>query len=505
MNINNSLGEINNISKNYTIPDWYKIAIQTSIDGYLLLNTKGDILDANQAYCNMTGYNRNELLKMNLADLDIELVNDPNRLPVRIMESQLLNSLMTEKIHRRKDGKVIYIIMSFQYIDMSNGLFFCIHKDITEQKRLQQQLMESEELYRSLIKLGGRIGEAVTMTQNVNNVEGIQTFVSDEWIRITGYSKEELLGMSAFDFVKPGYEEFALEKYRQKIMGESEPNHYEIFIIKKNGHSIPIEITSAYTTYHGKAAVVAYIRDITTRKKLEAELAKYQNNLENIVRKKTAKLENEIEQRKQIELKLENQIEKKIDFTRALVHELKTPLTSLIPCSEALQSILKQKQEPQYSYIRNINISAKRLSRRVDELLDLAKSEAGVLKLNCHLFDPNNMIKETVDSINYSYINKDYSIIIDIPVKPPKIKADKERLSQVIYNLIDNAIKYSPSGSSILIKASEEDPWLRIEVSDSGIGISKKISNIYFNHINDSVEAPTTLAGLVWGCLFQNR
>ena len=144
--------------------------------------------------------------------------------------------------------------------------------DITERKRAEEKLQESEERYHALVSLRGEVGEAVIMLQDTEQGDGIQTFVSDEWCRITGYSKKELLGMSLFDLLHPEHRQASLERHKKKMKGESIPGLFEMSIIRKDGTEVPIELTSAYTTYQGERANVAFIRDITERKRMEHDL-----------------------------------------------------------------------------------------------------------------------------------------------------------------------------------------------------------------------------------------
>ncbi|MDP2916406.1 MAG: PAS domain S-box protein, partial [Dehalococcoidia bacterium] len=107
------------------------------------------------------------------------------------------------------------------------------------------------------------------MLQDEALKEGVQVFCNETWPRITGYSDKELMNMSFFDLVHPKDRENSLTRHRRKISGKSMPGLFEITIIRKDGTEVPVETTSAYTTYQGKPANVAYIRDITERKQQE--------------------------------------------------------------------------------------------------------------------------------------------------------------------------------------------------------------------------------------------
>jgi len=145
-------------------------------------------------------------------------------------------------------------------------------QDITERKQAEKTLKESEERYRSLVNLGGTVGEAIIMLQDTEQGDAIHTFVSKEWPHITGYSRKELFGMSLSDLLHPKYRQNSHNRHERKVSGETIPELFEMSIIRKDGAKVPIELTSAYTTYKGERANVAFIRDITKRRKMEKRL-----------------------------------------------------------------------------------------------------------------------------------------------------------------------------------------------------------------------------------------
>ena len=147
-----------------------------------------------------------------------------------------------------------------------------LEAELAERKKAEEALRESEEQYRSIVNLSGEVGEVVIMLQDTDQGEGIQAFVSDEWSHITGYSREELSGGSFFNLVHPKDRKASQERHRSKIKGEDIPGLFEMTIIRKDGTEIPVELTSAYTTYKGGHANVVYIRDITERKMAEEKI-----------------------------------------------------------------------------------------------------------------------------------------------------------------------------------------------------------------------------------------
>jgi len=120
--------------------------------------------------------------------------------------------------------------------------------DVTDRKQVEEALWESEERYRALVNLGAEVGEAVVMLQDTEEKIGQYIFVSDEWVRITGYSRKELLSMSQAELIHPRDRKTAVERHQRRMRGESLPGLFEIIIIRKNGTEVPIELTSAFTT-----------------------------------------------------------------------------------------------------------------------------------------------------------------------------------------------------------------------------------------------------------------
>jgi len=427
------------------------------MEGFFLENLNGDILDVNDAFCSMLGYSRRELLSMNIRDIDVGIMEHPERFEQKTNATREAGGALIEVRHRRKDGTIIDVLVSIKYLDIDEGFFFCFHRDITERKKIYQKLKESEDRYRSLIDLGTNIGEAVIMLQDIDGREGIQTFVSDQWPIITGYSKEELLGMSFFDLVNPRDRRFSLERHRKKVSGESIPNLFEITITRRDGVEAPVEITSARSLYNNQPVNVVYIRDITQRKQAEKEIKQYQEHLEDLVKARTAELQKQIEQR--------------TEFTRALVHEIKTPLASVLVAGELLSSELRE--EPLRSLSKHLYDGAEELNVRIDELLDLAKGEIGTLKLKYTIVDLQKVLRELNNWLELQVYKKKQHLVLNIAPSLPPLRADEKRLKQILLNLLDNALKFTPEGGIITLRVFEKNSNIVFEIKDTGSGMTE--------------------------------
>jgi signal transduction histidine kinase/ligand-binding sensor domain-containing protein len=183
-------------------------------------------------------------------------------------------------------------------------------------------------------------------------------------------------------------------------------------------------------------------------------------------------LEKEIKLHKMTEKKLEEEIDNRIKYTRALVHELKTPLNPLIAASDFLLSNIET--EPLHSFAKSINSSAVNLSYKIDNLLDLARGELGILKLEYHYIDPRKLITEVYEYVKPEALKNEQTLMMEIPKHLSIIQCDEERIKQAIFNLLNNAFKFTPKGGNILIRAKNINGGIIISVKDNGCGIDRK-------------------------------
>lgn len=241
----------------------------------IYLDKYGRIIDVNERVENIFGYKREEIIGKNFTQLGFFGLKNIPRL-VKLFSEVVRGSAppLTEIEAKRKDGSPVFIEASARVVKKDGWIegILAIVRDITARKQAEEALQESEERYRALVNLGAKVGEAVVMLQDTKEKIGQYIFVSDEWTRITGYSREELISMSQADLIHTRHRKTAVERHQRRMKGESIPGLFEIAIIRKDGTEVPIELTSAFTTYRGKTAHVCYMRDITARKRAEEAL-----------------------------------------------------------------------------------------------------------------------------------------------------------------------------------------------------------------------------------------
>ncbi|MFC1965531.1 CHASE4 domain-containing protein [Chloroflexota bacterium] len=178
------------------------------------------------------------------------------------------------------------------------------------------------------------------------------------------------------------------------------------------------------------------------------------------------------EREKELRMEVETEMNRRVEFTRALVHELKTPITPVLAASELL--LEEAKEELIRSLSQSIHRGALNLNKRIDELLDMAKSEIGTLTLNRMSIDPVPTIEEIVAGAMPLASGKGQDLVLELPPSLPAIHVDLDRFTQVIQNLLNNALKFTPEGGTIYVRCKVDGANLVIEVQDTGRGLSKE-------------------------------
>jgi two-component system CheB/CheR fusion protein len=180
--------------------------------------------------------------------------------------------------------------------------------------------------------------------------------------------------------------------------------------------------------------------------------------------------------------------QKKDEFINIASHEMKTPLAATKGYLQLLEMSLDHDTEPAH-FVAKALASANRLNHLINELLELGKTQNGDLKYNISVFDFDKMLTDTIEDVQKA--SPDYEIVKKGKIAG-EIKGDKERLQQVLMNLLGNAIKYSPDKKKIEATVKEKDGSLIFSVKDQGIGISKEnldhIFKRYFRVENQAMQ-----------------
>ncbi len=325
-----------------------------------------------------------------------------------------------------KDKKTIWVEAQSMVIKDENNNpvgMRGVTMDITQRK-------EAEETFQKLAAIVQSSDDAILS----KTLEGIITSWNKGAERLYGWKKEEAIGKPVSILATKDKKEELAEILEIIRMGEA-VDHLETTRITKDGRLIDVSVTiSPLRDSQGRLIGASTIaRDISASKELE--------------RRKDA-------------------------FIGMASHELKTPITSM---KAFIQLLIKKFEENNSDEMVNKFLSKtdeqlNRLTDLVNDLLDLSKIQAGRLDLKKEKFNFNCLISETIENIQG--INYKHKIILEGDGNK-ELNADKDRIGQVIINLVNNAIKYSPNSNKVIVKIGSDTNKITVSVRDFGIGISK--------------------------------
>ncbi len=433
----------------------YRLLVENQTDLVVKVNTEGEFQFVSPSYCEMFGMEEAELLGRKYMPL---VHQDDREVTARAMEN-LYKPPHTCYIEQRALTKYGWHWLAWSdkaVLDKSNNLISVVGvgRDITERKKTEEALRESEERYRALIELGTRVGEAVVMLQDTEDKMAVHMFVNNEWTRITGYSREELLTMSIFDLYHPRYHKAAMERHKRRTRGEIVPELVERTIIRKDGTEVPLEVTFASTTYKGETVGVGYIREITERKKLEEE------------RQRASRLES------------------LSTLAGGIAHDFNNLLTGIL----GNMSLAKRYVEPDSKAAARLNEAERASVRAKDLTQQLLTFSRGGAPIKKSVSIGRLLVDATRFALRGSSIRPEFSLPDDLW----PIDIDEGQINQVLTNLIINSEDAMPQGGTIQVSArnlsSKEARSLRlspgkyigIDISDHGVGILPEHLNRIF-------------------------
>jgi PAS domain S-box-containing protein len=348
-----------------------------------------------------------------------------------------------------------------------------LQHEITERKQIEQILRESEKYFRSLI---GNSREVIIVLNN----DGSIRYQSPSAQRVTKYSPKARQGSSIFEFVHPDDLPRVLRQFEELKASPGATVHSEWRGLWNDGLWHYVEGYGRNLLHDPVVAgIVVNFRDITERKQAEE------------------KLQELYRQERDLRQQFETEMRRRVEFTRALAHELKTPLTPMLISSQVLASELKE--EPLLSLARNISRGASNLNSRIDELLNLAKGKIGMLQLKVEPLDASQLLREAAEYVSPVAVNRGQSLILELPDSLPLVRADKVRLRQIVLNLLNNALNYTPEGGRIALRARRKDANLVVEVEDNGPGIAEEEQQHMFEPYHHMEVAGERLSGLGLG------
>jgi len=319
---------------------------------------------------------------------------------------------------------------------------------------LKQEINEHEKAERSLKIKDSAIASSINAIVFVDPT-GAVTYVNPSFLNMWGYdSEEEILGKPAAKFWH------RKEMYIEIVEATFNKGGWEGELVaeKKDGALFDAQLSANVVNDEEEDPIcmMASFIDITARKKAEEKLIKSQMRIEqqNIQLKKLDKL--------------------KSNFLNITSHELRTPMCSMKGYVQMLlKKTLGDTTEEQKRGLMVILRNVDRLDNLIQDILDISRLESGTMKFITEITDIQKMICEVSETMCASADLKHVRINKEIEDNLPELVIDQERIKQVLINLVDNAIKFSPDGTVITIRAKKEGKNVLFEVQDFGRGIPK--------------------------------
>ncbi len=385
-------------------------------------------------------------------------------------------------------------------------------RDITDRKKMEEELRRSEERYRLIVE---NTSDVIMLTRT----DGIISYLSPSCENVLGYPPEELIGRQPWIVHKDDLDKVK-EMHYKALRGVKDSN-YEYRIVTKDGITKWVSHSWSPVYENGKMKmVVSIIRDITEKKEMEEKLASKVEQLEkaelaylNIMQdlrdtieelkkakeeitKKNIQLQETMEElqmmneelnvaREQLTIlnktledkvrertrEVEKLLQQKDEFIHQLGHDLKTPLT---PLTTLLPIIRKRVDDPKTQELLDTVIqSSLYMKNLVTKTLQLARLNSPTTEFHIE----NTDLLEEIDKVleRNKTVFKEHNIEVENLISEDiLVKADKLRLNELLDNLISNAVKYSPNGGKIKIKAEKENDEIKVAVEDEGMGMTKE-------------------------------
>jgi PAS domain S-box-containing protein len=440
--------------------------IEASLDPLVTISTEGKITDMNQATVNITGITREKLTGTDFFDYFTEPQKAREVYQEVFAKGSVADSPLTL---RHKNGKLTDVLFNGSVYRNGRGQVLgvvIVARDVTAQKLLSNY---------SLSLIEASLDPLVTI-----NTKGKITDMNQATVNITGITREKLTGTDFFDyFTEP---QKAREVY-QEVFAKGSVADSPLTLRHKNGKLTDVLFNgSVYKDDRGNVlGVVIVARDVTDQKRIATEL---------LEAKIFAELATEIAEEAKIKAEsataiAESAVKAKQQFLSNMSHEIRTPMNAIIGFTKVvLRTELTAKQK---EYLQAIKISGDALIVLINDILDLAKVDAGKMTFEQTPFKMALSISAMLHLFETKIREKNLELITEYDAKIPEVLlGDPVRLHQIILNLVSNAVKFTTEGTITVSvrKLHEDDERTIIEfaVTDTGIGITKnKIENIFEN------------------------
>lgn len=437
--------------------------------GVMLMDSKGEIVLVNNKTSEILGLTENQIMGKQAKHSDWKMIYEDGSAFSGFMTcfqqvvttNQSIRNVMAEIFKPEQTDSVWVMIDVVPRYDNERILQQVVWTfvDRTERKRAIDALRESEQRYRRLIEMSP---DAIAIHQ-----DGKIVFINASGASQMGaQDPQEMIGKSILDIVHPDYHKEVKQREKKTLKGEDAYYTEEKFI-KLDGTVFDVEVTTIPSYHNNKPATQVIVRDITKRKKAEAEII--------IKNEELIKLNHE-----------------KDRFFSIIAHDLRSPFSSFLGITELLaDKMLNYPKEKLKEVFVEMRDSANNLYKLLENLLQWAGIQQGLFPFRPEKVKLCKIVNDSISVLYDAARNKEIEIVCNIP-DDLIVYIDTNMFQTVIRNLISNAVKFTPKGGQIKINAGIINKKnVEISVSDTGIGMDESMINKIFN-LNAKVNRPGT-------------
>ncbi|MFZ0889933.1 MAG: PAS domain S-box protein [Candidatus Binataceae bacterium] len=425
-------------------------------DALLVMDEDGRVADWNPRAEAIFGWGRNEALGHELAELIIPerfraAHSQGFRRFLRTGQAALLNRSI-ELVALRRDGTEFPLEVTIAQVGSGDVRRFAARaRDLSERERTEREfndvskrvgagLGESEETFRKIFETAP-VGIVM-----VSIPEGRFLSVNHQFLRLSGYRREEIAGKTMREIGR-GAEQELIEKVIADTLASGSVHNVEAEAAGSQGHRRSLLLSAGLSEIHGQRCIVGFVRDITDRKRLESALVEAGQAAMAAAQGKS-------------------------ELLAWMSHEIRTPMNAILGMAELLWDTPLSRE--QREFVRIFRSTGSTLLNLVDGILDLSRAEAGRLSLKAAPFNLRELVESVIEILALRANRKGLRLTTEIdPCLPANLLGDALRLREVLLNLVENAIKFTETGT-ISIRAgidAASPEMLHVSVADTGIGI----------------------------------
>ena len=378
---------------------------------------------------------------------------------------------------KKKSGEPVQVEFSAARWNIPNATasgFLLVLTNLSEQRQFGEeraQLREAADRARAEAESAARYREVVEAAADAIvkvDANGRIVLVNRATELLFGYTREELVGQPVEIQVPQPYRRVHgghRTAYSKNPVTRPMGHGMTLRALKKNGTEFPAEISLSPVQTGEDIRTLAIVRDVTERKRIEDQMRAMEHEFNQTLAAKNDELRirnREIERADRL----------KSEFLASMSHELRTPLHTVIGFSQLLaEGIQGPLNEKQRRFVDHIHRDSQHLLELINDILDLSKIESGKIELRREIFEAISEVQGVAESISHAVASK--SIRLEIAIDDnPVLNADKVRFREILFNLLSNALKFTPAGGRILVDTTPaESGFCCFRVQDTGIGI----------------------------------